>query len=411
MKKIKYIILILILILILCITAIVVINKKNEKNYGEKDTLVSEHPTYVINEDIEKLSNRNQYYILLDCIKEFVNYTNNKNTNAVEAVTMQKNIQNIIDEYTFKDVDDISLEEIYVLNGYTYCTYYIKGKESIELDKRFYMMANLDFENTTYKLTPITENEYNKLITENKSKSDELTISKNKYNLFKNINVTNEDMARNYFNDYINKALNYPELAYNLLDEEYKNKRFGNLEEYKNNMSENENQMENTTMVKYGVNEKDNYTEYIIVDNFDNYYTIKENGIMDYTILLDNYTIKTEEFITTYNKASDAKKVATDIEIFIKMINNKDYKNAYECLSSEFKQNYFKTIDEFKNYVQKNFYDTNYITIKNVQTKSNVYTCTANIKSGVGVAADDMDKNFIIKLNPNAEFELSFEVE
>lgn len=93
------------------------------------------------------------------------------------------------------------------------------------------------------------------------------------------------------------------------------------------------------------------------------------------------------------------------------MINNKDYKNAYECLSSEFKQNYFKTIDEFKNYVQKNFYDTNYITIKNVQTKSNVYTCTANIKSGVGVAADDMDKNFIIKLNPNAEFELSFEVE
>ena len=128
-------------------------------------------------------------------------------------------------------------------------------------------------------------------------------------------------------------------------------------------------------------------------------------------ILYVNYTIKTEEFITTYNKASDAKKVATDIEIFIKMINNKDYKNAYECLSSEFKQNYFKTIDEFKNYVQKNFYDTNYITIKNVQTKSNVYTCTANIKSGVGVAADDMDKNFIIKLNPNAEFELSFEVE
>ena len=128
-------------------------------------------------------------------------------------------------------------------------------------------------------------------------------------------------------------------------------------------------------------------------------------------ILCFNYTIKTEEFITTYNKASDAKKVATDIEIFIKMINNKDYKNAYECLSSEFKQNYFKTIDEFKNYVQKNFYDTNYITIKNVQTKSNVYTCTANIKSGVGVAADDMDKNFIIKLNPNAEFELSFEVE
>ena len=57
-----------------------------------------------------------------------------------------------------------------------------------------------------------------------------------------------------------------------------------------------------------------------------------------------------------------------------------------------------KQLTNSKNYVQKNFYDTNYITIKNVQTKSNVYTCTANIKSRVGVAADDMDKNFIIKV-------------
>lgn len=411
MKKIKYIILILILILILCITAIVIINKKNKKNYGEMDTLVSEHPTYVINENIEELDNRNQYYILLNCIKEFANYTSNKNVNAVEAITMQKNVEYIMDEYAFKNAEEIYFEEVYVLNGYTYCTYYIKGKESIESSKTFYIMANLDFENTTYKLTPITENEYNKLITENKSNSDELTISKNKYNLFQNLNVTNEDMARNYLNDYINKALNYPELAYNILDEEYKSKRFGSLEEYKNNINENKNQMENTTMVKYGINDSENYTEYTIVDNFDNYYTIKENGIMNYTIFLDNYTIKTDNFIATYNNASDAKKVATNIEIFIKMINNKDYKNAYECLSSEFKQNYFKTISEFKNYVQENFYDTNYITIKNVQTKSNVYTCTANISSGISVAADEMQKNFVIKLNPNAEFELSFDVE
>lgn len=411
MKKIKYIILVLILILIICITAIVVINKKNKENYNGSNKLASEYPTYVINKNIEKLNNRNQYYILLECVKEFVNYTNNKNSNAIEAVTMQKNIESIIEEYSFKNVDDICFEEIYVLNGYTYCTYYIKGKESIESDKRFYMMANLDFENTTYKLTPITENEYNKLIKENKSNNDELTISKNKYNIFENINITNEDMARNYFNDYINKALNYPEVAYNLLDEEYRNKRFGSLEEYKNNINENRDQIENTTMIKYGINDKDNYIEYNVVDIFDNYYTIKENGIMDYTIMLDNYTIKSNDFINIYNKASDAQKVATNVEIFMKMLNNKDYKNAYACLSNEFKQNYFKTIDEFKNYVRENFYDTNYISISNVQTKSNVYTCTANIKSGISIAADDMNKNFIVKLNQNSEFELSFEVE
>lgn len=411
MKKIKYIILILILILIICITAIVVINKKNEENQDETSKLSSEYPTYVINKNIEKLNNRNQYYILLECVKEFVNYTNNKDSNAIEAVTMQKNIESIIEEYSFKNVDDICFEEVYVLNGYTYCTYYVKGKESLKSNKNFYIMANLDFVNTTYKLTPMTENEYNKLIKENKSNNDELTISKNKYNIFENINITNEDMARNYFNDYINKALNYPEVAYNLLDEEYRNKRFGSLEEYKNNINENRDQIENTTMIKYGINDKDNYIEYNVVDIFDNYYTIKENGIMDYTIMLDNYTIKSNDFINIYNKASDAQKVATNVEIFMKMLNNKDYKNAYACLSNEFKQNYFKTIDEFKNYVRENFYDTNYISISNVQTKSNVYTCTANIKSGISIAADDMNKNFIVKLNQNSEFELSFEVE
>ena len=218
-------------------------------------------------------------------------------------------------------------------------------------------------------------------------------------------------MARNYLNDYINKALNYPELAYNLLDEEYRNKRFESIEDYKIYISDNKKHIENITMVQYGEKDKENYKEYTVVDNFDNYYTIKEKGIMNYTILLDNYTIKSDEFITTYNKASEAQKVATNIEIFMKMLNNKAYKNAYNCLASEFKQNYFKTADEFKNYAQENFYDTNYISVSNVQTKSNVYTCTANISSGISVAADEMEKSFVIKLKPNAEFELSFEVE
>lgn len=34
---------------------------------------------------------------------------------------------------------------------------------------------------------------------------------------------------------------------------------------------------------------------------------------MNYTILLDNYTIKSDEFITTYNKASEAQKVNLQI--------------------------------------------------------------------------------------------------
>ena len=239
MKKIKYIILILILILVICISCILLLNKNNV-NKKEKNNLDSEHPTYIIDKNIEKLNNQNQYYVLLECIKSFSNYAINKNNNAIEAITMQKNVENIIEEYSLTNVDDLCIEEVYVLKGYTYHTYYIKWKENIMSSKYFYMIANLDFANYTYKLTTISESEYNKLVSENKTSEEDLTITKNKYNQFQDLNVTKEDMARNYLNDYINKALNYPELAYNLLDEEYRNKRFESIEDYKIYISDTE---------------------------------------------------------------------------------------------------------------------------------------------------------------------------
>lgn len=177
MEKIKYIILILILILVICISCILLLNKNNV-NKKEKNNLDSEHPTYIIDKNIEKLNNQNQYYVLLECIKSFSNYAINKNNNAIEAITMQKNVENIIGEYSLTNVDDLCIEEVYVLKGYTYHTYYIKWKENIMSSKYFYMIANLDFANYTYKLTTISESEYNKLVSENKTSEEDLTITK-----------------------------------------------------------------------------------------------------------------------------------------------------------------------------------------------------------------------------------------
>ena len=45
--------------------------------------------------------------------------------------------------------------------------------------------------------------------------------------------VTDEDMAKIYLNDYIQNMYFDIEYAYSLLDEEYRNKKFGSLESYK----------------------------------------------------------------------------------------------------------------------------------------------------------------------------------
>ena len=80
MKRIKCIILILTLSIIICIIAIVAINNKKSK-YGVE----AEFPTLEINRNIEKLNNRNQYYILLECVKKFASYASNENYNAIKT--------------------------------------------------------------------------------------------------------------------------------------------------------------------------------------------------------------------------------------------------------------------------------------------------------------------------------------
>lgn len=406
MKKIKYIILLLILTIIICIIAIATINNKKNK-YG----IEAEFPILEINRNMEKLKNRNQYYVLLECVKKFASYASNEDYNAIKLITGIDNEKIYTNYYSFDNVENICLEEVYVLNGYTYQTFYVKGKNDILSNNKFYMIIYLDYSNYTYRIEPITVDEYKELVKNKGMSGEDLTIEKNKYNNFEDVYITDEEMAIKYIKDYTNKALEHPEIAYDLLDEEYRNKRFGDPEKYKEYVNSKEYQLENTTVSKYKVNEKEDYIEYVIVDTYENYYTIKETAVMNYTIMLDNYTVKSEEFISKYNNLDDEKKVATDIEIFIKMISNNDYKNSYNCLASEFKQNYFKTQDDFEKYAQDVFFDDNYVTVTDITRKGNVYICTANLRSGIGVAADSMTKKFVVKLNQNAEFELSFEIE
>lgn len=63
---------------------------------------------------------------------------------------------------------------------------------------------------------------------------DSVTIAKNDYNSIRKIRITQEDIVQKYFNSYIQNVINYPQEVYNMLDEEYKNKKFGSFDNFKN---------------------------------------------------------------------------------------------------------------------------------------------------------------------------------
>lgn len=241
--------------------------------------------------------------------------------------------------------------------------------------------------------------------------SSSIRIEENEYNKYEYIDATEEKISEYLLSDYQEKVNNLPEIAYESLDEEYRNKRFGSIEEYKKYIMDNSSQIENITLLEYSSAMVDGEKFYVCIDTFNNYYLFKTKGIMQYSLILDDYTIKTEDFLKAYSSADYEKKITTDMDIFIKMINTKDYKSAYGALSEGFKNNYFKTEIDFENYVKQNFFDYNIISGKEMKIEGEICLYTVSIKGGISSEAEKIEKQFILKLGEGTDFQISFNLE
>ena len=99
--------------------------------------------------------------------------------------------------------------------------------------------------------------------------------------------VTESDVVKKYFNDYKNNMVYNTVDAYNLLNSEYRDKRFGNYENYKEYVDE----MISSSMYSMEV---DKYS--VTVINGKKIFNIYDKSgyqyLMDYEIYLDENTVK-----------------------------------------------------------------------------------------------------------------------
>lgn len=121
------------------------------------------------------------------------------------------------------------------------------------------------------------------------------------YNYLKNyssneyvpVYVTEEDMAKKYLNDYKNNILTDIEEAYNSLNKVYREKRFGNLEKYKEYINDFISLSTYSMEVdKYSISSIGGDKVFNIYDKSSNQYIIREKSIMNYEVYLDEYTIE-----------------------------------------------------------------------------------------------------------------------
>ena len=102
--------------------------------------------------------------------------------------------------------------------------------------------------------------------------------------------LTDNDMSKIYFNDFISTVISNPEESYLLLDEEYRNLKYPTYSSYYNEYASNV--TIDKRVKKYYKDSVGKYIIFGVYDESDNLYIFKTNGVMQYSVYLDDYTVE-----------------------------------------------------------------------------------------------------------------------
>lgn len=435
-KKNKILMIITILILIIVIvTTIIIINYRKSK-YGNEYEKNEDESDIKINYEYEKIDNYTLFFTVSNCVQKYFDYISlslDSNENVSDYKTKQEElgiyteeekkqaIYNILDDEYIKN-NNINLNDIYnyvdtlnteaefipiemgMLDGERIQRFCVNGTIN---DKNIYIIVNLDYYNMTYSIEPMLESKYNS-INEVKLESKNYEIAEKDNNNLDYIRMSEEDIAREYMINYKTNAINNPEKAYELLDKEYREKRFGNIDNYKKYISENEDQLLNVVAKEYNISEKEGYTQYVIVDTNGNYYIFKVTDIMEYTLLTDFYTIDVEEIANNYDNSNVQEKVAINIQKVIAALNAKDYGYVYGKLAEEFKTNKYPTLESFKTYISGVVTGNRKITFNDFYNEGETYIYNISLVGTTVSTGDPVNMQIIMRLNENRDFVMSF---
>ena len=285
----------------------------------------------------------------------------------------------------------------------------VQSTEDYRVICKLFSIVNINVSEGKFSIEPLYGNYTS--ISEISVENLEETITANNENKFTMTQLTPESYPTEYINIYKSLALGAPERLYSLLDEEYKNARFGNFEEFKSYIEKNKAKIQGTRLEKYKVDTSGENVRYICLDQNENYYIIDQKEILqDYKISLDTYTIDLPEFIEKYNNSNDNLKVALNIEKLVEATKMGDYKYVYNKMNKTFRESNFNTINSFGKFIETKFNareDT--IEYKKYEevTGVHVYEIVVTDKS----ENKKINAKVVMNLKENRDFEFSFSVE
>lgn len=434
----KYIVLVMIIIVIIVVIIIILTKNTDNKNDFRNDAIdVEKANNNQVSKQILEVKDRNKYYVIEKILNTYIQYIKqiygiidfqkyDDEEIKQEGITQLYNIldKKYISEMNIKKgdlLDKINEYENYNLvinNMYIYeiapsiDLYFVHGKID---EEDFQMLVKTDSDNTAFSIF-LEDYIKNKSYDVNMNVRDiditEEPIDKNDNNQYKYVNISDEYMAKQYMESLKENIINNIQYSYsNLMEEDYRNKRFGNLQNFSKYIEDNKEEIASIQIIKYMVNSYDDYTEYVCMDNNQNYYIFKEIAVMNYTFKLDTYTIPTDNFTTTYKVANNQKRVMMNIDKWVQMLNTRDYRAAYEVLNETFRNNNFGSEEQFTAYMRQNYPLHYKIKFSDFSEQGNTYVQHITLTDITSVNEEEKQLDIIMKLEEDIDFVMSFSVE
>ena len=118
-----------------------------------------------------------------------------------------------------------------------------------------------------------------------------------------------------------------------------------------------------------------------------------------------------EEELKKLKKMSERNRIEYYVSKFIKSAENGNVDEIYSILNKEFRQNYFSTKKEFKDYIKKRFPKMVDISYTNFERNGQIYVIWLILTDAInGNKNSGIEMNFIVKEKDFNDYELSFSV-
>ena len=288
LKRKKTLILLMIIVVIIIISivvALLLLTTSNNEEVASNNTVSEENNNET---EAEPQINETKYYNITNVVRTYLGaldkskYILSDGTNYSEDESTKESIYNLLStEYI--ESNNITVENVYdyvkdvnenitfvpldmrISQGQNVDNFLVYGNivymDSQDLEK-VYVIVNIDNTKNTFSIEPINSEEISN-INDFKFESTLDTIEKNYSNTYLNNNMSDEDISKEKFNNFKLLILRKSEDLFYLLNEEYRNKKFGDYNGFSQYIDSNYDRLRTINLSMYQVTEEDGYKQYV----------------------------------------------------------------------------------------------------------------------------------------------------